>query len=88
MITVATNLDERKEKMEKENLDQNINIDDYGIDDEYYGIANIFNKLWKAREYIQKEMMQQDEMKLKSWALKKNEELKKITSKFCLKKAS
>ena len=77
MITVATNLDERKEKMEKENLDQNINIDDYGIDDEYYGIANIFNKLWKAREYIQKEMMQQDEMKLKSWALKKNEELKK-----------
>ena len=63
--------------MEKENLDQNINIDDYRIDDEYYGIANIFNKLWKAREYIQKEMMQQDEMKLKSWALKKNEELKK-----------
>lgn len=63
--------------MEKENLTQNINIDDYGIDDEYYGIANIFNKLWKAREYIQKEMMQQDEMKLKSWALKKNEELKK-----------
>ena len=63
--------------MEKENLTQNINIDDYGTNDEYYGIANIFNKLWKAREYIQKEMMQQDEMKLKSWALKKNEELKK-----------
>lgn len=63
--------------MQKENLTQNINIDDYGIDDEYYGIANIFNKLWKAREYIQKEMMQQDEMKLKSWTLKKNEELKK-----------
>lgn len=63
--------------MEKENLTQDINIDDYRIDDEYYGIANIFNKLWKARAYIQKEMMQQDEMKLKSWALKKNEELKK-----------
>lgn len=63
--------------MEKENLTQNINIDDYGIDDEYYGIANIFNTLWEAREYFQKEMMQQDEMKLKSWALKKNEELKK-----------
>lgn len=63
--------------MEKENLTQNININDYGIYDEYYGTANIFNTLWEAREYFQKEMMQQDEMKLKSWALKKNEELKK-----------
>ena len=79
MITVAINLDERKEKMKKEYIaeTENKNVRDYGIDDEYYGIANIFNKLWKAREYIQKEMMQQDEMKLKSWALKKNEELKK-----------
>ena len=77
MITVATNLDERKEKMEKENLDQNINIDDYGIDDEYYGIANIFNTLWKAREHISTKMIQQDELKVKNWALNKNEELKK-----------
>ena len=63
--------------MEKENLTQNINIDDYGIDDEYYGIVNIFNKLWKAREYIQKEITNQDELKIMNWVLKKNEELKK-----------
>lgn len=63
--------------MEKENLTQNININDYGIYDEYYGIANIFNKLWKARAYIQKEITHQDELKIMNWALKKNEELKK-----------
>ena len=63
--------------MKKENLDQNINIDDYGIDDEYYGITNIFNKLWKAKAYIQKEIIHQDELKIMNWALKKNEELKK-----------
>ena len=53
--------------MEKENLTQNININDYGIYDEYYGIANIFNRLWKAREYIQKEIIQWNEMELESW---------------------
>ena len=63
--------------MEKENLTQNININDYGIYDEYYGIANIFNKLWKARAYIRKEITHQDELKIMNWVLKKNEELKK-----------
>lgn len=63
--------------MEKGNLTQNTNINDYGIYDEYYGIANIFNKLWKARAYIQKEITHQDELKIMNWALKKNEELKK-----------
>ena len=63
--------------MEKENLIPNIDINDYGFYDECYGTSNIFNTLWEAREYFQKEMMQQDEMRLKSWALKENEELKK-----------
>lgn len=63
--------------MEKENLIPNIDINDYGFYDEYYGIANIFNTLWEAREYFQKEITHQDELKIMNWALKKNEELKK-----------
>lgn len=63
--------------MKKEDIIKIKNINNYGIYDEYYGIANIFNRLWKAREYIQKEIIQQDEMELEKWALKKNEELKK-----------
>ena len=63
--------------MEKEDIIKIKNINNYGIYDEYYGIANIFNRLWKAREYIQKEIIQQDEMELERWTFKKNEELKK-----------
>lgn len=43
-------------------------LNDDGIYDEYYGIANIFNRLWKAREYIQKEIIHQNEMELERWA--------------------
>ena len=53
------------------------NSKDYGIYDEYYEIANIFNTLWKAKEHISTKMIQQDELKVKNWALNKNEELKK-----------
>lgn len=63
--------------MEKEDIIKIKNINNYGIYDEYYGIANIFNRLWKAREYIQKEIIQWNEMELERWAFKKNEELKK-----------
>ena len=56
---------------------ENKNVRDYGIYDEYYEIANIFNTLWKAREHISTKMIQQDELKVKNWALNKNEELKK-----------
>lgn len=63
--------------MKKEDIIKIKNINNYGIYDEYYGIANIFNRLWKAREYIQKKIIQQDEIELERWALKKNEELKK-----------
>lgn len=52
-------------------------FNDDGIYDEYYGIANIFNRLWKAKGYIQKEIIQQNEMELERWTFKKNEELKK-----------
>ena len=77
MLKYLYKIKSKGEEMEKENLTQNININDYGIYDEYYGIANIFNKLWKARAYIQKEITHQDELKIMNWALKKNEELKK-----------
>ena len=65
--------------MEKEYIaeTESENIKDYGIYDEYYGISNIFNTLWKAREYIPQKMIQQDELKLKNWVLNKSEELKK-----------
>lgn len=63
--------------MEKKDIIKIKNINNYGIYDEYYGIANIFNRLWKARKYIQKEIIQQDEMELERWTFKKNEELKK-----------
>lgn len=63
--------------MEKEDIIKIKNINNYGIYDEYYGIANIFNRLWKAREYIQKKIIQWNEMELERWAFKKNEELKK-----------
>lgn len=63
--------------MKKEDIIKIKNINNYGIYNEYYGIANIFNRLWKAKEYIQKEIIQQNEMELERWTFKKNEELKK-----------
>ena len=49
----------------------------YRFFDEYCAKESFFYKLWKTRKNIQEEVMQQDELKVKNWVLKKNEELKK-----------